>query len=486
MVGERRRAAARVADGAGAGPQVRDAGGGVAAAEGRAGQVLHHGRQVVADVAHRRGHRARAIEDDVHVERLQAAREVEIVLGRALRRLVRLDEHEVAVGLRVVGGVVGVGAGGLLDEVAHAVVVGVAVARVGLAAVAHAVAVGVLGAVGEAVVVAVAIVEVGAGVAVGVARRAAAGLELIAAAVGVGVEVAPVAGAIAVVVDDAVVEIEDGVVVRVGVGEVGRAVAVGVDRVAGVGADLDEVRDVVAVVVGIREVGATIAVGVAGAIDAVGATVVVGVGVAEVGGAVAVRVVGRRGGVGVAGLAVVVDAVAVGVAVLVVGRAVSVGVDAGGDAFVGVGDAVAVGVAGSGRQGVVTGTAAREQRGGQDGREEEAELHGSPERGARRRARLDQLIMIRATVARCSWRAMRSRARRITSGSQVGYVVPAALGTADRGQQSSAGAAPRDASSERARERTKVHAHDVLPWCLPTVVRADRGRRSAGLHRRPS
>ena len=95
------------------------------------------------------------------------------------------------------------------------------------------------------------------------------------------------------------------------------------------------------------------------------------------GDAVAVAVDRRRREIGVAGLAVVGDAVAVAVVVEVVRRAVAVGVDAVRAALVDVGDAVAVGVAVAG--GVVV-TAARHRRAASERRPRSAnrrpQLHG--------------------------------------------------------------------------------------------------------------
>ena len=127
--------------------------------------------EVVLDRRDLGRHRARAIEQHVHVDGLQLGREVEVLVGRRLRLLVRLDEHEVAVGLRVVGGLVGSVPAATSIRSLDAVAVGVAVGRAGLAGVAHAVAVRVLAGVGDAVVVAVAIEEVVVMVHVGVGRR---------------------------------------------------------------------------------------------------------------------------------------------------------------------------------------------------------------------------------------------------------------------------------------------------------------------------
>src|SRR5205814_1029233 len=147
-----------------------------------------------------------------------------------------------------------IGAGDDLDEVAHAVAVGIAVQRIGLAGIDDAVAVLVLHAVEDAVVVGVAIEEVGAVIAVAVDRRIAARFDRIGYAVAVAVEIAEVRDAIVVEVGVGLDEIGDAVVVAVLVEIIGDAVAVAVAvrRAAFIG-----IGDAVAVGVGGRHVVAT-------------------------------------------------------------------------------------------------------------------------------------------------------------------------------------------------------------------------------------
>ena len=186
-------------------------------------------------------------------------REVERVARRRLRPLVGLDEVEVAVRLRVVGRVGGIRAGDLLDQVGHAVAVGVVLSRVGLAGVHHAVAVLVLGRVEDAVAVGVPVHVVGQPVVVGVHRRRVeirvAGLDRVGDAVVVRVEVAEVRHAVVVGVHLPLVTVRDPVVVRVEVEVVGCAVAVSVHRPARGVAPLVHVRDPVAVGVVGRQLG---------------------------------------------------------------------------------------------------------------------------------------------------------------------------------------------------------------------------------------